>query len=268
MVLVTTLLGYYLGGRGWPDLATLVLTLLGVAAGSGGAAVLNNYVEREFDARMERTRRRALPSGAVPPSHAFILGTTLVMAGVLLLATRVNLLTGFLVLLAAFLYVLVYTPLKRLTWFNTSVGAVPGAIPPMAGWAAATGSLDAGAWVLFAILFLWQHPHFYAIAWMYKEDYRRGGFKMLPYGDESGARTFRHVLVHCALLLVVSLLPVALHLTGIVYAAGVLLLGVGFWAAGWMLARSGSMGDARKLLRASIIYLPVWLLLTVADLTF
>ena len=185
-----------------------------------------------------------------------------------LLVVRVNLLSGFLVLLAAFLYVLVYTPLKRLTWFNTSVGAIPGAIPPMVGWAAATGSLDAGAWVLFAILFLWQHPHFYAIAWMFKDDYQRGGFKMLPPHDPSGTRTFRHVMVHCVLLTAVSMLPTVLGLTGVVYVCGVLVIGLAFAAAGLVLARSGAMTDARRLLRASVIYLPVWLLLTVVDLTF
>jgi protoheme IX farnesyltransferase len=268
MVLVTTALGYYLGGRGWTGLPGLLVTLLGVAMGSGGAAVLNNYLERDFDARMDRTRNRALPSGAVPPLHALVLGTTLVIAGVMLLVSRVNLLTGFLVLLAAFLYVLVYTPLKRVTWFNTPVGAVPGAIPPMVGWAAAAGNLDAGAWVLFAILFLWQHPHFYAIAWMFKEDYRRGGFKMLPENDPTGARTFRHVMVHCALLIAVSVLPTVFGLTGVVYVGGVVAIGLAFAAAGLALARSGALPDARRLLRASVIYLPVWLLLTVVDLTF
>jgi protoheme IX farnesyltransferase len=217
---------------------------------------------------MERTRGRALPAGAVPPFHALVYGTSLVLSGVLLLAVDVNLLAGFLVLLAAFLYVLVYTPMKRLTWFNTSVGAIPGAIPPMAGWAAATGALDAGAWVLFAILFLWQHPHFYAIAWMFREDYQRGGFKMLPPDDEHGARAFRHIRMHCMLLVAVSLLPTVLGLTGWTYTWGVLTLGLGFWYAGRALARTGTHRSARLLLRASVVYLPVWLVLTVADITF
>ena len=267
MVMVTTLLGYYLGARSLGNLPLLVLTLLGVALGSAGAAVLNNYLEKDLDLRMNRTRNRALPAGRLPPLHALVMGTASVVGGVLMLAVAVNLLTSFLVLLAAFLYVLVYTPMKRLTWFNTSVGAVPGAIPPMAGWAAATGGLEAGAWIVFAILFLWQHPHFYAIAWMFKEDYARGGFKMLPPGG-NGSRAFRHVLVHCALLLVASLLPTLIGLTGWMYTVGVLVLGLGFAGAGWTLARTGAVHDARRLLRASIIYLPAWLLLTVIDITF
>jgi protoheme IX farnesyltransferase len=187
---------------------------------------------------------------------------------VLLLAAEVNLLSGFLVLLAAFLYVLVYTPMKRLTWFNTSVGAVPGAIPPMAGWAAATGRLDAGAWILFAILYLWQHAHFYAIAWIYRDDYRAGGFRMLPALDPTGRRTFRLISVHAMLLTAVSVLPAAMGLTGWVYAAGSVAIGAMLCGAGRALARSGSVEDARRLVRASVVYLPVWLILTVADRMF
>jgi heme o synthase len=175
MVLVTTTLGFFLGGRGMHPLPLFLLTLLGVGCATGGAAMLNNYFERNSDAKMNRTRGRALPAGLIEPARALPGGVGLVLFGVLLLVWAVNLLTGFLVLLAAFLYVLVYTPMKKITWLNTTFGAIPGALPPMAGWAAATGRIDPGAWVLFAILFVWQHPHFFAIAWMYRDDYKAAG---------------------------------------------------------------------------------------------
>src|ERR1700677_2160603 len=158
MVLVTTAFGFFLGARGIHPLHLFFLTLLGLGCAAGGGAMLNNYLERDFDARMSRTRGRALPAGLIEPARALAVGVWLVLFGALVLALGVNVLSGFLALLAAFLYVLVYTPLKRITWLNTTFGAIPGAIPPLAGWAAATGRLDAGAWVLFVILFVWQHP--------------------------------------------------------------------------------------------------------------
>jgi protoheme IX farnesyltransferase len=167
--------------------------------------------------------------------------------------------------LAAFLYVLVYTPMKRLTWLNTSVGAIPGAIPPLAGWAAATGHLEPRAWILFAMLFIWQHPHFYAIAWMYRDDYRRAGFKMLPPNDPKGARAFRHILIYCALLLIVSLQPTSTGLTGSFYIWGAGALGFVFGLFGWNLALSGAVNDARRMVKASVAYLPLWLVLTIVD---
>ena len=177
----------------------------------------------------------------------------------------VNLLTGFLVLLAAFLYVLVYTPMKRLTWLNTTFGAIPGAIPPMCGWAAATGRLDPGAWVLFLILFAWQHPHFYAIAWMFKDDYRNAGFKMLPVVDPSGVSTFRQTMLFAALLLGVSVLPTIIGMTGKVYCVGALAMGLALLAVGALFTRTKSFLDARRLLKASVVYLPLLLLLIIVD---
>jgi protoheme IX farnesyltransferase len=265
MVLAATALGFYLGSAGdiaWPAFA---LTLVGVGCAAAGAAALNNYLERDSDAKMTRTRRRALPAGLVSPSNALAAGICLVLAGSLVLAWRVNLLTGFLALLAAFLYVLVYTPMKRTTWLCTTVGAIPGAIPPLCGWAAATGRLDAGAWTLFAILFLWQHPHFYSIAWMFRDDYRRAGLKMLPAIDTTGTLTLRLTLVFCAVLLVTSLAPVPIHMAGRVYLAGALTAGLALLAVGAMFARSQSLAGARRLLRASLIYLPVLFSLAVAD---
>jgi protoheme IX farnesyltransferase len=268
MVLVTTTLGFFLGSKGIHPLPLLFVTLLGVGCATGGAAALNNYLERDADAKMARTRNRALPAGLIEPSHALAFGVSLTLTGVLLLARGVNLLTGFLVLLAAFLYVLVYTPMKRLTWFNTTVGAIPGAIPPMCGWAAATGSLDVGAWVLFAILFAWQHPHFYAIAWMFRDDYRNAGFKMLPVVEPSGASTFRQTLLFSVGLIVVSLLPVGIGMTGRVYFWGALTIGLLLLVVGAFFAWKHTFGDARRLLKASVIYLPLLLLLIFVDAGF
>jgi protoheme IX farnesyltransferase len=265
MVLVTTALGFILGARGVDSVFRLCLTLLGVGCATGGAAMLNNYQERDLDAKMVRTRGRALPAGFIEPHSALTLGVGLVLFGVLLLAWKVNLLTGFLVLMAGFLYVLVYTPLKRITWLNTSFGAIPGAIPPMAGWVAATGELDPGAWVLFAILFAWQHPHFYAIAWIFREDYRAAGFKMLPVVEPSGKRMSRQTIVFSILLLAVSLLPTVVGVTGRPYFCGALLGGLFILVAAIRFARERKRADARRLLRATILYLPALLLLITLD---
>src|SRR5258708_12816837 len=183
MVLVTTSLGFVLGAHGVDSVLHLCRRVVGGGCVSGGAAMLNDYLERDLDAKMVRTRGRALPAGLVEPHRALTFGVGLVLFGVLLLAWKVNLLTGFLVLMAGFLYVLVYTPLKRITWLNTSFGAIPGAIPPMAGWVAATGRLDLGAGVLFAILFALQHPHFFAISLIFRSYSRAARFKMLLVVD-------------------------------------------------------------------------------------
>jgi len=265
MVLVTTALGFLLGAHGVDSVLHLCLTLLGVGCATGGAAMLNNYLERDLDAKMVRTRGRALPAGLVEPHRALTFGVGLVLFGVVLLAWKVNLLTGFLVLLAGFLYVLVYTPLKRITWLNTSFGAIPGAIPPMAGWVAATGRLDPGAWVLFAILFAWQHPHFYAIAWIFREDYRKAGFKMLPVVEPSGKRMFRQTIVFSILLLAVSLLPTVVGVTGKPYFCGALLGGVLMLLIAIQFARERELADARRLLKATVVYLPALLLLIALD---
>jgi len=268
MVLVTTTIGYFLAAKGIHPLSTLFLTLLGVGCSTGGSAALNNYLEREVDGKMERTRRRALPAGVIQPSSALAFGISLTLTGLFVLVWAINLLTGFLVLLAAFLYVLVYTPMKRLTWLNTTFGAIPGAIPPMCGWAAATGRLDHGAWVLFLILFAWQHPHFYAIAWMFKDDYRNAGFKMLPVVEPTGASTFRQTILFSVLLLGVSVLPTAIGMTGKVYCVGALVMGLALLAVGAIFTRTKSFLDARRLLKASVVYLPLLLLLIIIDAGF
>jgi len=268
MVLVTTTIGFFLGARGIHPLSTLLVTLFGVGCATGGSAALNNYLEREVDGKMERTRHRALPAGTIQPSNALAFGISLVLIGLVALIWVVNLLTAFLVLLASFLYVLVYTPMKRLTWLNTTFGAIPGAIPPMCGWAAATGRLDPGAWVLFLILFAWQHPHFYAIAWMFRDDYRNAGFKMLPVVDPSGVSTFRQTILFAVLLIGVSVLPTIIGMTGRVYCIGALVMGVALLLVGALFTRSKSFLDARRLLKASVVYLPLLLLLIIVDAGF
>lgn len=265
MVLVTTTIGFFLAAKGIHPLPTLLVTLLGVGCATGGSAALNNYLERDVDGKMERTRHRALPAGTIPPSNALAFGISLVLIGLVALIWAVNLLTAFLVLLASFLYVLVYTPMKRLTWLNTTFGAIPGAIPPMCGWAAATGRLDPGAWVLFLILFAWQHPHFYAIAWMFRDDYRNAGFKMLPVVDPSGTSTFRQTILFAVLLIGVSILPTIIGMTGKVYCIGAVVMGVALLVVGALFTRSKSFLDARRLLKASVVYLPLLLLLIIVD---
>ena len=268
MVLVTTTIGFFLAAKGIHPLFTLLVTLFGVGCATGGSAALNNYLERDVDGKMERTRHRALPAGTIQPSNALAFGISLVLIGLVALIWVVNLLTAFLVLLASFLYVLVYTPMKRLTWLNTTFGAIPGAIPPMCGWAAASGRLDPGAWVLFLILFAWQHPHFYAIAWMFRDDYRNAGFKMLPVVDPSGLSTFRQTILFAVLLIGVSVLPTIIGMTGRVYCIGALVMGVALLVVGALFTRSRSFLDARRLLKASVVYLPLLLLLIIVDAGF
>lgn len=265
MVVLMTAAGFFLGAKALDPLDVFFWTLLGTAFSSAGSAALNNYLERDVDERMSRTKTRALPAGLISPNEALFFGVFTVVLGVTILAWQVNLLTGFLSLLTAFLYVLVYTPLKRITWWNTVVGAIPGALPPMGGWAAATNDLTIGAWIVFLILFVWQHPHFYAIAWMYRDDYEQGGFKMLPVVYPDGKRTFRQIVGFSVVLIPVSLLPYYYGIAGSVYAVGMTLLGVGMLAVGIKAWRTHSNEDARALLQASIVYLPLFFALILCD---
>jgi protoheme IX farnesyltransferase len=268
LVLVTAALGYFFGGKGVSSWFHFFVALSGTALTCAGAAVLNHIIERDIDAQMKRTKDRPLPLGVITPAEALGFGTALVLSGTILLVWKINLLTGFLGLLTAFLYVVVYTPLKRITWLNTAIGAIPGALPPMGGWAAATNSLDLGAWILFAILFIWQHPHFYSIAWMYREDYARGGFKMLPVVEPDGGSTFRQIIIYSLVLLPVSILPTYIGMAGWIYLAGTLLIGIWMLCDGLKLYKSRSNQAARRLLRSSIVYLPVLLCLIVIDRGF
>jgi len=265
MVLVTAVLGYFLAAGTLQPYGYLLIALLGTACASGGAGALNQYAEREVDQRMDRTRNRPLPSGQVSAMTALLIGTGLCIAGVVILYYWINPLSALLAFLSAWLYIFIYTPLKRVSWLNTPFGAIPGAIPPMIGWAAATGSLDVGAWVLFAILFLWQHPHFYAIAWMFRKDYEKGGFQMLPVVYPDGKSTFRQSLAACILLIPVSLWPTFVQMSGWLYFAGALAMGLWFLGACIRWRMSESTLDARKVLRVSVIYLPLLLLLLIVD---
>lgn len=268
LVLVTATLGFFLGGKGIHSWSLLLWTLVGTALTCGGSATLNHYLERDADSRMLRTRNRPIPSGKIQAQDAMMFGTLLILSGVFLLYVKVNILTSFLSLLTAFLYVLVYTPMKRVSWWNTTIGAVPGAIPPLGGWAAATGHLSFEAGILFAILFLWQHPHFYSIAWMFKEDYIRGGFQMLPGLDPDGQRTVRHIIGFSLCLIPVSLLPWLTGLSGRIYGGGALILGLLLLCVGMLFMRDRTNASARQLLRASVVYLPILLLLIVTDVSF
>ncbi len=269
MVLIMSAAGFFMGAGGsLRPLDNFLIMLLGTALSSGGAAVLNNYLERDSDQLMHRTRRRPIPAGLITADEALSFGLQLVLMGVIILAWQVNLLTGFLSLLTVFLYVLVYTPLKRVTWWNTVIGAIPGALPPVGGWTAVTGHLDYGAWIVFLILFVWQHPHFYAIAWMYKDDYERGGFKMLPVVHPDGRSTFNQVVGFSIILIPISLLPSLVGMAGPLYAWGMGILGIVMLAIGVQFSRTRSVQDAKRLLKASIIYLPLFFALILGDRSF
>ena len=256
MILISTALGYYLGSDGILDFKRFFFTLLGSCLVSSGAGALNHFAEMETDRLMTRTSKRPLPSGIVAPDHARIFGITFILFGTFLLYIFTNPLTALLALITALLYIFIYTPLKKMTWLNTSIGAIPGSIPPLGGWVAAKGVLEPEAWVLFAILFLWQHPHFYAIALMFKEDYEKAGLKMLTVLEPDGRRTNRQIIWHSLLLIPVSLVPVYMNLLGIIYFYGALLLGLGYLLSGFMLVKKYSVDNARSLLRMSVIYLP------------
>lgn len=265
LVLVTAATGYVLGTPGPIGATGLLALLLGVGMASAGAAALNQFYEREADGRMRRTASRPVPAGRISPRAALAAGCLLSAAGVAWLAIAVNPLTGFLGLLTVVLYIAVYTPLKPRTPLNTLVGAIPGAIPPVLGWTAATGSVGLGGWALFSILFLWQLPHFLAIAWMFREDYARGGFPMLPVVDPGGASTGRQAALYNLALIPVSLTPTLLGLAGGIYFFGALLLGVLFLACGVAMAIDRGGRSARRLLLASVTYLPILLVLLVLD---
>jgi protoheme IX farnesyltransferase len=265
LVLVTTAAGFLLASSARVDPALLAWTLLGTGLAASGAAALNQFLERDADARMRRTAGRPIPAGRMTPSRGLAVGIGLSVAGVAVLVLFVNVLTGLLALATVLLYVGVYTPLKRMTPLNTIIGAIPGAIPPVMGWTAVTGEAGLPAWVLFAILFLWQLPHFLAIAWIFRDDYRLGGFPMLPVLDPDGEATGRQVALYCAALVPVSLIPTFLGLAGPIYFFGALLLGLAFLGAGLMMAVRRRGKEARRVLLASVTYLPLLLALMVAD---
>ncbi|HEV8631672.1 MAG TPA: heme o synthase [Thermoanaerobaculia bacterium] len=266
MVAVSTAAGMLLARNGAsPPLALWVHTLLGTALVAAAASALNQVVEREQDALMRRTAQRPLPAGRLQPDVALLCAGVLGAVGLLELALGANLLAAALAAATLVGYVGVYTPLKRVSSLSTIVGAVPGAVPPMIGWAAVRGTLDPGAWALFALLFFWQMPHFLSIAWLYRADYARGGFPMLSVNDPDGLRTSRQALLYCAALVPVSLLPAAIGLAGGVYFFGALAAGAWFFAATAAFALDRSAGSAKRLMLVSVFYLPVVLTALAAD---
>lgn len=265
LVLLTTLVGFVMAAHDGVDGSTLLLTLAGTALAAFGANALNQCIEMHRDGLMLRTRHRPLPSRQLRRSHAVVFGFTTALAGPAVLAELVNPLSGALALLTIALYVIVYTPLKVHSQLNTLVGAVVGAIPPMIGWAGAAGTLETGAWVLGAILFVWQIPHFLALAWMYRADYARGGYRMLPVIDPRGEFTCVVILLYSLVLLPLGLMLVLAGLAGWYYALGGLVLGGGLVWCGVMLQRNRGDTHARRLFLASVLYLPLLLGLLVAD---
>jgi heme o synthase len=256
MVVFTAMVGFVVASPASPWSGLLTAALVGTGLVAGGASVLNMVMERDTDALMRRTRTRPIPAGRIRPAEARWFGALLTLGGLALLAS----LCGALAALVAFStwasYLFLYTPLKRRTHLSTLVGAVPGALPPVIGWAAASGRLEPGAFILFAIVFLWQIPHFLAIAWLYKEDYERGGFPMLPVIDREGRITGRQAVLHSVALVVVSLAPVAAGLGDAVYLVGALVLGMALTLAALQLSRARNVAAARTLFLASVLYLP------------
>ena len=265
MVAVTCTAGFVLASPGGIELVPLLHALVGTTLVAMGGGALNQVLERDVDARMERTADRPIPGGRIGPDAALVLGALLSLTGLLQLAVAVNLLTALLGAATLAGYLFVYTPLKRVSSLATVAGAVPGAVPPVMGWTAASGSLDAGAWALFGILFLWQLPHFLAIAWMYRDDYARGGFPLITVADPDGRRTGRQALLWAAALVPVSLAPSALGLTGTVYFLGALALSLAFLGFAVAFERARTRPAARRLLLVSVLYLPAILAVMLAD---
>jgi protoheme IX farnesyltransferase len=266
LVLFTVAAGAVLAGGGSVDPLVLLHVLLGTALVAAGASALNQWLERPSDALMKRTENRPLPAGRLQPLEAAAFGAGLGLVGLVYLAVALP--QPLAALVAAFTfasYVFVYTPLKRVTSLNTLIGAVPGALPPLIGWAAVRGSLDGPAVALFAILFFWQVPHFLAIAWIYRDDYGRAGLRMLPVGDRGGKLTGRQMVNYCLALIAASLMPVAGGTAGPLYLAGALVLGLGFLACAVTFWRAGTTANARRVLRASLVYLPALLVLLLAS---
>jgi len=265
LVVASTLAGYAMGDGESLGLVRLCGLLLGTGLVAGGASAFNQVIEREPDALMRRTRTRPLPGQRLQPLEGLLFGSAITLAGVLLIVASSNLLAGAVALATLVTYVAIYTPLKRRTSFGTVIGAIPGALPPVIGWAAVAGELPLKAWILFGIVFLWQLPHFLAIAWMYRDDYARAGFPMLPVIEPDGRSTGRQSVIYAAALVPLSLAPTLLHMAGPVYFAGALALGIGFLWLTVRFARTRGVKDARNVFFGSIAYLPVLWILMIAD---
>ena len=265
LVVMSSLAGFYAASRGPLDWALLIHTLAGTLLVASGTATLNQLIERDADALMRRTSLRPLPARRMPALHALLFGIFLSIAGGAYLLVAVNALACILAMSTLLTYLLIYTPLKKRTPWCTFLGAFPGAAPPLIGWAGAAGTLSGDAWVLYAILFLWQFPHFLAIAWMYRDDYARAGLKMLPQNDAGGDATMRQIMAGALLLLPVSLLPTWLGQAGSFYLAGAVLLGLMYIYSGFRLATTRTNTRARRLVLASVVYLPLVFALLMLD---
>jgi len=265
LILMSTGIGYFFGARlGWHWL-TLLHTIVGTGLIASGTAALNQWYEREADAKMRRTMARPLPSGRIGASHALWFAIAISVLGFLELAFGVNLLSGLLGLFTLASYLFIYTPLKQRTPHSTTIGAIPGAMPPLIGYAAASGTLTWEAWILFAILFLWQFPHFYAIAWMYREDYERAGIRMLPVVEPDGQSTARQILLYMLALIPISLLPSYFAMAGNIYLLGALALGMLFVFSGVGIILDRTRQRARRVLLTSVLYLPALYCLMLLD---
>jgi protoheme IX farnesyltransferase len=265
LVVVSALAGYVMGASEGSGMLRLVGMLVGTGLVAGGASAFNQVYERDVDALMRRTRLRPLPDGRVQPAEALAFAAAVSATGLLILAATANLLSAAVAFATLLTYVVVYTPLKRRTSLATVIGAIPGALPPVIGWAAARGSLSREAWTLFGIVFLWQLPHFLAIAWMFRDDYGRAGFPLLPVVEPDGRSTCRQALLYAAALIPLSLVPTLMGLAGEVYFAAALVLGLAFLALTVRFARTRTVRDARRLFFSSIIYLPLIWILMIAD---
>jgi len=257
LVLLTTFVGFYLGETGSVNYLLMFHALFGTALVAAGAAALNQWLERDYDAKMRRTASRPLPSGRLQPSTVAIFGGLCSILGLIYLAVLVNPLTSVVGAVTSVSYLFIYTPLKRVTWVNTLVGAIPGALPPLMGWTAARNELSGEGWALFAILAFWQIPHFMAIAWLYKEEYAKAGFVMLPNIDADGSRTAQQSVSNTIALLLASLCPFAFGLNGKIYLAAALILGAGYFWCAVRFAQQLTAPRAKQLFLASIIYLPL-----------
>ena len=265
LVVFSALAGYTMAGGDLARVHSVLWMLIGTGLVAGSASAFNQILERDADALMRRTRMRPLPDGRIPASEALALATLLAGAGLLILALGVNRLSALVAVSTLASYAIVYTPLKRRTSFATVIGAIPGALPPVIGWTAASGSLSQGTWVLFSIVFLWQLPHFLAIAWIYRDDYARAGFPMLPVIEPDGRSTARQAVVYTAALLPVALAPTLVGMSGATYFAGALLSTLLFLAMSMRFASTRAVADARRLFLCSIVYLPVLWALMIVD---
>jgi len=267
LVLTTTVIGFYLGQQGIKSPELLLYTLVGTLLCSAGSSVLNNVIEVETDAKMNRTKDRVLPTKKISLFTASLLGVLFISFGLAILFEKVNTLTSILAFCTVVSYLALYTPLKKVSWINTSVGAIPGALPPLGGWTAATNSLDPGGWILFFILFFWQHPHFYSIAFVHKEDYARAGLKMLPVID-NGKKTVLHIFMHALILIPVSTLPFFFGISGRIYLVGAYLLSNIYMLCCLPFILQQNEQNAKLIFKTSLYYFVLLFFIILADVRF